>query len=151
MDVSNGHPNSSAPDNSLVEGDLNAPQRTHNGLRFSGIFDFAWAGEFLLFALVVSAVSGAALLICLALKHPSPVRIISASLFTVVVAVTLSLLLAGWTRGHGKMMRIGVSYEVILLLQCSVGDCVFLRCLHLSSFPHFLVFVARVIFATIFS
>lgn len=108
MDMSNGYPNSSAPDGSVVAGGLNALQRACNGLRFSGVFDFAWAGAFLLFTLVISAVLGAALLIYLALDHPSPVLIISASLFTAVVSVTLFLLIAGWTRCNGKMVRIGV-------------------------------------------
>ncbi|KAK2631613.1 hypothetical protein EUGRSUZ_L02675 [Eucalyptus grandis] len=104
----NGYPNSSAPDSSLVAGDLHTPQQACNGLRFSGVFDFAWAGKFLHFTLVVSAVLGAALLIYLALDHPSPVLIISASLFTAVVSVTLFLLIAGQTRDNGKMVRIGV-------------------------------------------
>ncbi|KAK2631543.1 hypothetical protein EUGRSUZ_L02768 [Eucalyptus grandis] len=42
-DMSNRYPNSSAPDSSLVAGDLNAPQRACDGLRFSGVLDFAWA------------------------------------------------------------------------------------------------------------
>ncbi|KAL3752730.1 hypothetical protein ACJRO7_000178 [Eucalyptus globulus] len=64
-DMSNRYPNSSAPDSSLVAGDLNAPQRACDGLRFSGVLDFAWAGELFLFTLVVSAVWGTALLIYL--------------------------------------------------------------------------------------
>ncbi|XP_039161892.1 uncharacterized protein LOC120290177 isoform X2 [Eucalyptus grandis] len=106
-DTSNRYPNSSAPDSSLVAGDLHSPQQACNGLRFSGVFDIARAVKFLLFTLVVSAVSGAALLIYVALDHPSPVLIISASLFTAVVSVTLFFLIVGWTRGNGKMVRIG--------------------------------------------
>ncbi|KAL3752731.1 hypothetical protein ACJRO7_000179 [Eucalyptus globulus] len=106
-DMLNGYPNSSAHDSSLVAGDLNAPQRACNSLRFSGVFECAWAGESFLFTLVVSAVLGATLLIYIALDHPSPVLIISTSLFTAVVSVTVFLLIAGWTRGNGKMVRIG--------------------------------------------
>ncbi|KAL3752728.1 hypothetical protein ACJRO7_000176 [Eucalyptus globulus] len=113
-DMSNGYPNSSAPDSSLVAGDLHTPQQACNGLRFSGVFDFARAEKFLLFTLVVSAVSGAALLIYVALDHPSPVLIISASLFTAVVSVTLFFLIVGWTRDNGKMVRIG---EILAYLE----------------------------------
>ncbi|KAL3752700.1 hypothetical protein ACJRO7_000151 [Eucalyptus globulus] len=106
-DMSNGYLNSSAPDNSLVEGDLNAPPRAHNGDPFSSAFDVSLGEVLRLFRNIVAAVLVAALLIYLALKHPSPVVIISASLFTVVVSVTLFLLQAGWTRRNGKMFCIG--------------------------------------------
>ncbi|KAL3752699.1 hypothetical protein ACJRO7_000150 [Eucalyptus globulus] len=100
-DMSNGYLNSSAPDNLLVEGDLDAPPRAHNGDPFSDGFDVSLGEALRLFINIVTEVLGAALLIYIAVDHPSPVLIIAASLFTLVVSVTLFSLLAGWTRRNG--------------------------------------------------
>ncbi|XP_056161350.1 uncharacterized protein LOC115669680 [Syzygium oleosum] len=97
-DMSNGFLNS--------EGDPNAPRQAHNWW-LSGEFA-GREGAFLFVSIVLAIVSGAAGLIYLAIKHPGPVLKIMASLFTGAVFVTLFLLLVGWTRGYGKMVRIGV-------------------------------------------